>query len=106
MFAYAGDVPNTSACRVSFTDTEGVTHTVRVTAASLYEAAALGIAEFRRCRIMDTAPGPAVELTVSVDGPSTLHRIPMHKLTSWLATGGKSPSEQAAKVRLREILAR
>lgn len=106
MFAYAGDVPNTSACRVSFTDTEGVTHTVRVTAASLYEAAAVGIAEFRRCRIMDTGPRPAVELTVSVDGPSTLHRIPMHKLTSWLATGGKSPSEQAAKVRLREILAR
>jgi hypothetical protein len=38
-----------SACRVSFTDSAGVTHTVSVAATSLYEAAALGIAEFRRC---------------------------------------------------------
>jgi hypothetical protein len=33
-------------CRVSFTDTEGMTHSMKVTAGSLFEAAALGVAEF------------------------------------------------------------
>jgi hypothetical protein len=35
-----------STCRVSFTDGADVTHTVTVSASSLYEAAVLGIAEF------------------------------------------------------------
>jgi hypothetical protein len=46
-FAYAGIVPST--CRVSFEDCAGVTHTVSVAASSLCEAAALAIAEFKRC---------------------------------------------------------
>ena len=45
-FAYPGTVSST--CRVSFTDGADVTHTVTVSASSLYEAAALGIAEFKR----------------------------------------------------------
>jgi hypothetical protein len=53
---------------------------------------------------MDATPGPATLLTVAVDAPSTLHDLPMRKLTSWLQTGGKSPNEQAAKVRLRDLL--
>jgi len=32
-------------CEVTITDLEGVTHTVEVTVATLYEAVALGIAE-------------------------------------------------------------
>ena len=30
----------------------------------------------------------------------------MQRLTAWLEGGGRSPAEQAVKVRLREILAR
>ena len=80
-------------CRVSFTDTQGMTHSVRVTAASLFEAAALGLAEFRRCTMMDAAPG-------------TTHEVPMPKLSAWLESNGKSPNEQAVKVTLRELLGR
>jgi hypothetical protein len=105
MFAYAEIVSSFRMCRVSFTDTEGMTHSVKVTAASLFEAAALGLAEFRRCAMMDAAPGPATRLTIAVDSPSTVHEVPMRKLTSWLESGGKSPAEQAVKVRLREMLA-
>ena len=105
LFAYAKVVPNVRACRVSFVDTEGITHTAQVTAASLFEAAALGLATFRRCCLMDATPGPTTQITVSVDPPSTVHQIPMRKLTSWLTTGGKSPNEQAVKVRLGEMLA-
>jgi hypothetical protein len=93
-------------CRVSFADTEGMTHSVKVMAASLFEAAALGVAEFRRCAMMDAAPGPATRITVTVESPGSAHEIPMRKLTSWLEGGGRSPAEQAVKVRLREILAR
>ena len=97
-------MPNVRACRVSFTDPEGITHTASVTAASLYEAAALGVGEFRRCLLMDVTPGQTTRLTVAIDSPATAHEIPMRKLTAWLETGGKNPNEQAVKGRLREML--
>jgi hypothetical protein len=93
-----------STCRVSFTDTEGITHTAVVTASSLYEAAALGVAEFRRCGLVDALPGPVTTLSVTVESPSTMHEVPMRKLTAWLETGGRSPREQATKAALRERL--
>jgi hypothetical protein len=58
LFAYIVVVPNVCACRVSYTDTTGVTHTACVAAGSLYKAAALGVAEFQKCGFMDTEPGP------------------------------------------------
>jgi hypothetical protein len=51
-------VPNPRSCLVSFADSEGIRHAVEVAASSLYEAAALGIAEFRRCGFTADAPGP------------------------------------------------
>jgi hypothetical protein len=72
----------------------------------LFEAAALGVAEFRRCLLMDVAPVPATRLTVAVESPCTAHEIPMRRLTAWLETGGKSPNEQAVKVTLRKMLGR
>jgi hypothetical protein len=44
-------VPTPRACRVSFTDTEGIAHAVEVEASTLYEAATLTIAEFPAMRI-------------------------------------------------------
>ena len=105
LFAYAENVPpNVRMCRVAFTDPEGMTHSVRVTAASLLEAAALGLAELRKCAMMDAAPGPAARFTVAIESPATVHEVPMRRLTAWLQSGGKSPSEQATKARLRELL--
>lgn len=104
IFAYTESVPNVRKCRVSFTDTEGVTHIVEVAASSLYEAAALALAEFRRCGFADAEAGPATRLTVAVEAPSTTHELTVRKLSAWLDGGGKSPSEQAVKVRLRELL--
>ena len=92
-------------CRVSFVDSDGMTHSVKVLAGTLFEAAALGLAEFRKCALMDAAPGPATRFTVAVESPSTVHEVPMQKLSAWLEGSGRSPAEQAIKVRLREILA-
>jgi hypothetical protein len=93
-------------CRVAFTDAEGMTHSVKVTAGSVLEAAALGLAEFRKCAMLDAAPGPATKLTVIVEVPGTAHDVPMPKLKAWLEGNGKSPAERAVKVRLREVVAK
>jgi len=105
-FAYAVIVPNTRTCRVSFTDTQGIMHAVQVPAASLYEAAALAVAEFRRCGFMsDATPGPATRLTVTVEAPLSVHELPVGKLMRWLESGVKSPREEVLRNRLREVLA-
>jgi hypothetical protein len=55
-FAYTRLVPYRSFV-VSFTDAEGIEHSVRFSAASLYEAAVLALAEFRRHSFAETIFG-------------------------------------------------
>ena len=95
-----------SICRVSFTDGADVTHTVTVSASSLYEAAAVGIAEFKRNGFALVSIGPATRLTISVEPPATTHELTVGKLQAWLDTNGKTPREQATKVTLRQLLGR
>ncbi len=81
-------------------------HAVQIPAASLYEAAALAVAEFRRCGFMnDATPGPATRLTVTVEAPLSVHELPLGKLMMWLESGVKSPREEVLRNRLREVLA-
>jgi hypothetical protein len=54
--------------------------------------------------MMDAAPGPATKFTGVVEIPGTAHEVPMSKLKAWLEGNGKTPAEQAVKVRLREAL--
>ena len=53
MFAYyspiRGTGSNVQTYLVSFTDSKGIEHTAKVAAWSLFEPAALAIAEFERC---------------------------------------------------------
>ena len=93
-----------STSRVSFTDGANITHTVRVSASSLYEAAALGVAEFKKSRFAFTSIGPATRLTIAVEPPATTHELSVGKLQAWLKTNGKTPREQATKVTLRQLL--
>lgn len=104
LFAYAGTVSST--CRVSFTDSVGMTHSVTVAASSLYEAAALGIAEFKRSGFAFATIGAATRLSISVAPPATTHELTVAKLQSWLDTNGRTPREQAKKVTLRQLLNR
>jgi hypothetical protein len=89
---------------VSFTDSQGITHSIDVTAESLYEAAVLALAEFRRCGFTDAHTGPATQLTIEVLAPSTSHEISVGKVRAWLDSNGKGPAQQALKTRLREVL--
>ena len=97
-------MPTPRACRVSFTDTEGIAHAVEVAASTLYEAATLAMAEFRRCGFTENAPGPATRLTVAIKQPTTIHEVQWGKIEGWLQGDGRSPAEQGTKIRLRELL--
>ncbi len=93
-------------CTVSFTDSNGIMHTARVSAASLFEAAALGVAEFRRCGFADVVLGIGTTLDVTIQSPSTTHSLRLERLEAWLKSSGKSPAEQALKGRLKNEIAR
>ena len=85
------------SCVVSFADQEGIEHSVRVSAASLYEAAVLAMAEFRRHGFADTTFGPSTKLTVKIQEPEMSHTVSVSQLRSWLDGVGKSPGEHAEK---------
>jgi hypothetical protein len=99
-------VPNVRSCLVSFTDLEGIEHSVRIPAESLYETAIEAMAAFRRGAFAEMAFGPATRLTVRVTAPEEEHMVTVGKALSWLEGGARSPSEQVKKNRLRERLRR
>jgi hypothetical protein len=104
LFAYAGVVSST--CRVSFTDGADVTHTVTVSASSLYEAAILGIAEFKKSGFAFGGISGATRIKIAVEPPAITHELTVAKVQAWLETNGKTPREQAKKVTLRQVLSR
>jgi len=69
-------------CNVSFTDSDGVSHTAHVQAESLYEAVALATAEFRDDHMVP-APGPTTEFTVAIERPPVEHRNRLSQVTKW-----------------------
>ena len=109
MFAFSSPsrynfpVPIAHTFLVSFTDTNGIRHAVEVAATTLYEAATLAMAQFRRCGFTENAPGPTTRLRVTVKGPSTSHEVQWGKIETCIQSAGK-PNEQGLKSRLRELL--
>lgn len=77
-----------SRCRVSFTDSEGISHAVEVQAESLYEAVALAVSEFRNDRVT-SVPGPMTEFMVSIQRPAIEHRIRLGQASQWAQSGTK-----------------
>jgi hypothetical protein len=87
-------------CTVSYRDAEGVTHTVDVSASSLYEAAVLALKAFEQ---IGWANHPVGEMEVIVKTPAVRHRVPVVRVTNWLRSAG-SPREVVLKSRLRQVL--
>jgi hypothetical protein len=86
-------------CTVSFTDSEGFSHAVDVTAATLYEAAVLTVAEFRRAGLHEVTVGPGTRLRFAVKRPEAAHEVRFGRLQEWLEGGAKSPNERVTKQR-------
>jgi hypothetical protein len=85
---------------VSFRDGEGVEHVVEVTAASLYEAGALALQQFRRSDWSREESLDAGTLRVEVC-ESTFYNIRVAELEDWLKRSGGKPSEVALRQKLR-----
>lgn len=101
-FAYTGVVPET-CCEVSFCDSEGITHSVDVVASSLFEAAAMALARFRRAGLSESAFCPATRLKIAARPPANARAVTLARVQARLDSNGKSPSEQALKARLRDL---
>ena len=85
------------ACRVSVKDVDGITHTVTVHAATLFEAAAAGVAAFRHQQWAAAALTPGAVVRVEVALPAIVHEVPMKSLERWLQSPSVSPRDDVAK---------
>ena len=93
-----------SRCRVSFTDTEGIPHAVKVQGDSLYEAVALAVAEFR-ADDLTAAPGPMTEFAVSIQRAGIEHRIRLSQVSRWAEDNTREgPAGITKRQRVRALL--
>ena len=86
-------------CRVSFDDSQGCRHSTEVFAASLYEAAAMGVKAIRNQGVVNDEA--ALTITVEIQ-TATVHQVSWQRLQNWLHSASPNPAEQALKARLRE----
>jgi hypothetical protein len=92
------------SCRVTIQDMDGVSHTVEVTAATLYEAVAQGLAAIRGNEwVAGIAEGFDV-VKVSVADVRVEHEVKLGDFTKWLDRTGGSPREVSDRHRIRQIL--
>jgi hypothetical protein len=83
---------------------DGVAHTVEVTASTLYEAVALGMAAVRN---EEWATGIAMGLNtvrVRVTNVPVEHEVQLKDFTKWLDKNGGSPREVSDRRRIKTIL--
>jgi hypothetical protein len=89
-------------CLVSFRDEEGVEH-AEVLAASLYEAGAVALQQFRRSDWSREASLDTGTLRVEVC-ESTFYNVRVAELEDWLKRSGGKPSEVALRQKVRSGL--
>jgi hypothetical protein len=89
---------------VTCRDIEGVEHSVEVTAESLYEAVARGLAAFRGGEWVRDIGHHLITVTIVVKQPEVEHKVRIRDFEAWLESNGRSPAEMALKSRLRELL--
>jgi hypothetical protein len=92
------------SCRVTIEDMNGVRHTVDVTAESLYEAVALGMAAIRTDEWVSGIAQGLNPVTVQVTNVPVKYEVKLMDFTKWLDRVGGSPREMTERNRIRAIL--
>jgi hypothetical protein len=95
----------TRVCTVSMTDSQGVRHTVEVTAESLFEAAAVGLAEIKQADWVGR-PAKATKLEIAVVAPVVTHTLTVEHVEKWLGGVTTSPADRIRKDKLKAALLR
>lgn len=88
-------------CRVVMTDPHGVKRSVRVTADTLFEAAALAVYAFKKDGFTDFV---ANVLEVQVREPVVKHQVSVGQVKQWLDATQQDPREQARRQRLKTMM--
>jgi hypothetical protein len=91
------------SCKVTIEDLNGVSHTVEVTAASLYEAVALGMAAIRGDEWVTAIAQGLNPVKVRVMNVAVEHEVKLRDFTKWLDRDGGSPREMTERKRIRSI---
>jgi hypothetical protein len=92
------------SCRVTIRDMDGISHTVEITASSLYEAVAQGLAALQANEwVASIAQGNNVA-KVSVTDVRVEHEVRLMDFMKWLDRTGGSPREVSDRRRIRSIL--
>jgi hypothetical protein len=92
------------SCRVTITDLDGISHTVEVTASTLYEAVALGLVAFRGHEWVAGVPEGLAPVRVCVTSIPVEHTVKIRDFTNWIERKGGSPREVTDRDRVRAIL--
>lgn len=90
-------------CRVTFKDLGGISHSVEVTADSVYEAAVLGLKALKRSEWVETI-GPGTRLAIQVLEPPVEHFLYYAQLMTWLDGGATNPADVVKKKKLKLLL--
>jgi hypothetical protein len=94
----------TKTCTVSFTGPSGISHSVEVSADSLYEAAIVGFSLLKQDGWVDPVV-PGTRLEIQVRHPATSHSVSLAQLRRWVEGVAVSPDETLRKRRLKTLLA-
>ena len=89
---------------MTFTDLNGLKHTVELEADSVHEAAMLALQAFKKSAFVELAPGLASRIQVSVREPLVTHEVSLVKLRQWVELGSVNPNEVSRRRRLKAIL--
>jgi hypothetical protein len=92
------------SCRVTIRDIDGMSHSVDVTAATVFEAVAQALATLRHDEWVAGIPGGLNTVVASVASVRVDHEIKMADFERWLEKSGGSPREIVERQRIRAIL--
>ena len=92
------------SCRVTIQDFDGSSHTAEVTASSLFEAVAQGLAALRKNEWVEGIEERFGIVKVSVAEVRVEHQVKIADFMKWLERQGRTPREVSQRHRIREIL--
>jgi hypothetical protein len=85
-------------------DIRDVEHSIEVTAETLYEAIATGLAALQQDTWVEEIGQGFATVTVLVQRPAAKHEVRLKDFLSWLGRQGRSPAEVILKQKLEKIL--
>lgn len=92
-------------CRVTYTDADGLLHSIEVEAETLYEAVALAIAEFRQDEMLEDLPKLMTEFTVCVIKKPVEHKVHLSQVQKWAEPSVRDgPAGILKRERIRKLL--